>query len=262
MSKKYKSVEIKWRNNASSVYSYGRMEFAWANKDLQQCSTISSCRDYLQDAIHSHYKNECTAYTYDPSKDPKLSFDYSRLIIGHGGLKVDGMEELMPKTLDLVNRVAARLKIQKTVAYRISNPLTQHARSQSFLLVGSPSWMKSPPMISFYTLLMRSSPGHDESIKSIDKAIEALSLPSNTKVNVGDRQLLKNGNKAILRIMKYKNKIWHRTRKDNFPNSLSSGNMHNLGVVGMSSSNPTPQQKELISYWFRKNVAKQGVKAK
>lgn len=242
----YQEVEIQWLN-VPKTYNFGKMEFAWANKDLQQVNTFTSCKDHLQDVIHSYYKEESTASIWFPG-NPNPSFDRARIIIANAGRPDDFCKEI-GLAIDLLNLAEKKLHFRKTKAFRISNPINQHKRCGAFLLESSSNWMISPPMVSLYSLLIRSSPGHEIG-DNLEESI--VKMENSSKITWADQNYFKTGGWAIRRIFKYRNKIWYKERKQNYPVSLGYNEMHVLGVCGMSSSCACVNQSEsTVPRWYR-----------
>lgn len=251
----YKEVEIQWlQDGKSRIWNFNQIEFCWANKKLQQLFTFTACKDHLQDVIHSHFKGQSTIPMnyYVPGVNPTPSFDKTRLLVADTS-KGDDFSTTIPKMVDLLNLAEKKLKICKTKAFKVSNPLQPHMKSGVFLLESSGRWTISPPMISLYSLLIRISPGHKIG-ETLKESVEGLCRDKD-RVRLGvfprDQYYLKIGKWAIDRIFKYSNKIWYNNRKENFPTSVGYYTMHGLGLCGMSSDKKHINQKELVPRWYR-----------
>lgn len=250
-----KEPKIQWLSGGR-IHNFHQMEFAWANKKLQQCMRFTSCKDHLQDAVHSHYKGVNTTQLYYPGTSPSLSFDRTRLIVANTA-KPDTFADEIPLMVDLLNLFEKKLRLRKTKAFRISNPINEHKRCGAYLLESSAKWMIAPPMISLYSLLVRSSPGHnigdtlEEAIVALREGEGRLAANDHRGISHTDRNYFVGGQKAIDRILKYRNKIWYKARKDNYPVSWTYTNTHSLGVCGMSSGHSYTDQREVVPHWYR-----------
>ena len=107
-------------------------------------------------------------------------------------------------------------------------------RSQIILMEGSRRWLKSPPMLSLYTLLLRIGLSH-ESGNNYTDTIERIKNGSLKPYQKQDTSYLNNCDIALSKILRYGDrKIFDRNIKKNYP-LIDVKDMHNrLGVVGYS----------------------------
>src|SRR5690606_12333583 len=120
----------------------------------------------------------------------------------HGGFK----DEIV-RIVDFLHGAEKKLDIRiKTVAYEVSNVSKTHIKNGIFLLVSSSSWMISPPMVSLYSLLIRSGSAHtigedvEVSIKKMGDG--AVKLPCSV-----DQAYYKKAEESIKRIFRLKRKM-------------------------------------------------------
>lgn len=248
---KLKTVEIKWleiNQGLCEAVSSG-MEIALANKKNEQCCVFVHCKDYLQDAIQAHHLNDKRSiygFAYDPKVHPKLSLDRTRILVGQVGYE---LHEKIPNMIDFFNSLEKHMGLIKTTVKKVSNPKNIHKKSGCFLFRSSSRWMASPPMISLYTLLLRVSPSHPIGESALDTLKQMREGKITTPRN-GDGSYLKSAEMGINKIILNNGhkKLWYKTTKNNYPEKISVGSMHNYG--GIISYSRESLKKDM-PYWYR-----------
>jgi len=250
-----KTKKVKWYSgkgqNLRQALSSG-VEFSFVSADNQQVSPFAFCKDYLQDAVQGFlYKKKKTIYgfVYDPTEHAPISLDKTRLLVANS--KDSYLGSKIRNCLDFLNQIESDLKISKTTAALCADPPKEYIRCGVWLFQGSPRWVKSPPMISMYTLLIRLGFGSTIGVpykETIDKII-AGNLDAYQSV---DRYRLKEAINGINRILTQGDrKIFDRNIEKNYPKSIRVTTMHNTcGIIGFSSENT----KKYVPNWHDQEV--------
>jgi hypothetical protein len=149
--------------------------------------------------------------------------------------------------LYFLNQIEDELGIKNTVA-RCAKSHKRYPKEGVWLFIGSKRWMKSPPMISLFALLIRVGFSHriGENFRNTIYDICENERDTYSKV---DKFRLRTAKCGINRILMYGDrKIFHRNIKDNFPNSIDIHYMHNkMGISGYS----TNATKDKMPHWHR-----------
>lgn len=243
------NIKIEWlakQKKTAQIYSSG-LEYCFISEDNKQIFTLVYCKDFLQDAIQAFYYNRKASiysFEYDPSKDLPLSLTKTRLALANSSDK--NFIDKIPSVQDFIHQIEKKLKLLRTTFYS-ANPPSQKYNSAVFL-EGSNRWMLSPPMISLYTLLLRTGFVHkigDSFEDTIQKVRDGKTKPYQSH----DADYLRGGQTGIDRILKngYA-RIFYKDPKRNYPEGVSVSKMHgSFGIVGYSSE----YTKQDVRYWHR-----------
>ena len=243
---------IEWYNgpgqNLRQAISSG-IEFAFASPDNKQVSPFAYCKDYLQDAVQGFlYQKKKTIYgfTYDPVLHHPICLKKTRLLVTNE--KDHQFSSKVPNCIDFLNQIEKDLLITKTVAHRCKNPPNKYIRPGIWLFDGSRRWLKSPPMLSMYTLLIRLGFGHplgSSARETLDK-IAAGELKAYQTVDSLRLREAKVGIDFILK--KGDRKIFDRNIENNYPKTMRVNTMHNsLGIIGFANE----RTKKLVPSWHK-----------
>ena len=214
--------------------------------------TISSCKEYVLDSV-LHCLNGRVYCNIGPSNPISVKRVRIVLTMGehfhsnrHSGIV---LKEKLENILDLLHQVESELKIRKTVLYKFSK-IKQVNPNNTFFVEGSPRWIKSPPMLSFYTLLMRLGLFHEvgtDYMKSLQDFISG-----KLDCYPHDKTILKRAFPGIKRILKHGDKkIFFKETRHNYPNSIQF-NIHGMGIADFGEA----ARPELMPHWHRKEVSK------
>lgn len=234
-----KEREIKWHpktRKISQVPSEG-LEFAFLTENYRQIHQLVWCKDFMQDAIYGHMNNKKVSifgFMYDPEVDPPIYMDKTRIMLANwkdANFGIHVLENLRP----FLNAIEEQLKMARTVFEKSTTPPARYKKSGVYIVNGSKRWMKSPPMISLYTLLLRIGMVH----KSKDDPLETI-----RKVRIGetsgyystnDEGILKTSEEGLSRILEHGDrKIFHKEMKKNYPLTTRSGD--NFSVFTLHDS--------------------------
>lgn len=143
-------------NRICQISSKG-LEYAFVSDDYCQVHQLVSCRDFLQDVIHSHIHQHPTSiydFRHDPANSPMLSTKQTKLMVTHW--KDPNLEEKIKlRSLPLIHRVEKQLGMPLSKLEKCGNVPRIYGRSGVWLFNSSKRWSNSPPMISMFSLLIR-----------------------------------------------------------------------------------------------------------
>jgi hypothetical protein len=229
----------------------GGLEFCFASPDNKQCSPFAYCKDYLQDALQAHLtktKKSKFGFTYDPKVHAEVCISKCKLLVANSS--DPKFRNKIPICLDFIHQIEDVLKIKKTVARECLKPARKYANGRVWLFQGSNRWIKSPPMISMYTLLIRVGFNHEIG-KIYYQTIDEIISQKKTSYQTADRHRLQGARDGIKRILRIGDrKIFHRKIEDNYPKHIKISTMHGvMGIVGFSKK---INQRKYMPYWHRK----------
>lgn len=233
-----KTQKVDWykgEQNLRQALSSG-VEFSFVSSDNQQVSPFAYCKDYLQDAVQGYVtkkKKTIYGFTYDPKKHPAICLKKTRLLVTNSrdvnfGTKVDCC-------LGFLHQIERDLKISRTQATLCENPPGQYVRCGVWLFEGSNRWIKSPPMISMYTLLIRLGFGCGYNVNYKDY-LESVKAGKSDAYMPVDKIRLQEAYKGINRILAIGDKtIFDKKIENNYPSAIKVSTMHNAcGIIGFS----------------------------
>ncbi len=250
--------DVKWDNSSKSlsqVPSEG-LEYAWLSNKNEQLHQFVLCKDFMQDTLFG-YLNKCRVsiygFEYDPEKDPKPALAKSRLLLTNFKDEQFG-EKLEKNCLPLLHAIEDRLKIPRSYLERCNDPPAKYKKSGVWILIGSRRWLKAPPMVSLYTLLIRVGMVHnpaDTPEQTFDKIISG-ATPAYYD-GYREKGAVKSALKGIKFIMQRTDrKIFPHQMRENYPlnyktaegkegQKLSVSTMHNnCGIVAFTNGQPAP----------------------
>ena len=258
-----KEREIVWHAKNKKISQIPRegLEFAFISEDYKQIHQFVWCKDFMQDAIFGHLnQKKITVYgfNYDPEVDPPLYMKKTRIMIANFKDTNFG-SRVLENLREFLHGIEGQLKMAKTTFEKCEEPPPRYKKAGVYLLNGSCRWMKSPPMISLYTLLLRIGMTHElgqpwyETFKKIQKA-------SSGYYSTTDHSFAERAQKGLDFILEHGDrKIFHRTIEKNYPANHTSGmvfsvfTIHdNCGVIGFSQGNT----KSEFPHWHRLEEAK------
>ena len=190
----------------------------------------------MQDAIYGHVnKNLVTifGFAYDPKKHESVCLRKARLLVANKDDFKFG--EKIPNSIDFINQIEDKLEIKRSIVFQCEEPPLQYIRGGVYLFEGSSRWLKSPPMISFYSLAIRLGFSHVIG-ESYEKTIEDIASEKKTAYQPVDNQRLRDAKDGITRILAEGDlNIFSNSTKDNYLPQSSMGVIHNnCGIGGFS----------------------------
>ena len=219
----------------NQIFTSG-LGFAFLSKANAQVTPFVLCRDYLQDAIQGYVngtKRVIYGFRYDPSEDHPVCITKTRLLVANSS-DAD-LEQKISAIADFLHQIEINLKIPLTKVRKCKSPPKKFAKCGVWLFEGSARWMKSPPMISLYTLLIRAGANHSIG-KPFSETITGIATGKIPAYQPRDREWLTEAKNGIEKILeKGDRSIFARKTKDNFPPAIDISSMHNnCGIVGFS----------------------------
>lgn len=222
--------KVKWHPKTNKLCQVPKegLEYALVSPNLEQVHQLVWCKDFIQDAIYGHLNQrqvEIYGFTYDPKTSPPVDMDRTRLLITNYKDKEFG-QRLQTNCLDLLHHVEGRLKMSKTKVERCSGAPPVYRFSGVWLLSSSKRWMKAPPMVSFYTFLIRIGMVHvpgDTLEKTIKKIAHGETQPYYDKIReeeyeeARDKETALSAKKGIEAIMKFGDRSMFSNVKKNYP---------------------------------------------
>lgn len=233
-------VTIEWmpkKAKISQMYSTG-LEYAFVTKDWKQVNQLVYCKDFLQDALcamHTNQKMSIYGFSYDPNKSLPVYLNKTRILVTSWRDKT--FPNRIEGSLDFLNQIEDTLKMSKTKILKVKDLPVQYKKAGAWIYEANKRWMKSPPLISLYTLLIRVSLVHVKGtnyVETMDKICNNTLEPYQSY----DRSYLRDARKGIDWILTYGDKkLFPNKTKDNFKDVGVSA-MHNyVGICGYSNRN-------------------------
>lgn len=245
-------VGIEWRTKkctAQQVYQSG-LQYAFVSPDCKQCTPFVYCKDFLQDAVQGFVckRKVCDIYrfTYNPEEDPPIAMNCTKILLANQG--DPDLRDKIPGCLDFINQIENKLKIRHSDVWECLDPPKKYQKGGVWLFEGSRRWIKSPPMLSFYTLLLRLGCIHEKGTL-YKRTLDEIKSGATGVYQEQDRQQLKYANKGIQRILKFGDRrIFYRDVGSNYP-PVDVNDMHNrCGIVGFAQGDT----KNIVPHWHRK----------
>lgn len=240
---------IKWTSEDEVLY-HSSAGFIFVSEDYSQCHPIVTCKDYLGDMVFAAINDwEVTQtngnFRYSTLKCPTMCLDKMRIIASNKADKVFSTTTIHA-SIDLVHQAERELDIPFSVIDRIRNPQKAYQKTGMFLFSGDAAWMISPPMLSFYTLLIRLGVAH----KVGEPWLETIDFVASGKCKAStDSYICHCARKGIDRLIKegFRN-IFGDDIKKNYPSGLREGTTHPyFGIQAFSLG----EAKHWCPHWYK-----------
>jgi hypothetical protein len=254
--------EVTWHPKTKKLAQIANegLEYAFVSKDYRQIHQLVWCKDFMQDAIHGHINKSAThiyGFSYDPKLDPPISMDRTRIMITNWKDAEFG-EKVQKRVLPLLHEVEDILGISHTVVEKCAKIPPRYGRSGVWLLDSDKKWMKAPPLISFYTLLIRigmmrqEGDNLEETLRKFRDG-EVTSYYSENRDQ--DKEQVEGAESGIKKILKHGLTLFNRTMNANYPKVqnakgkwVSIYTIHDrAGIVAFSRKTT----KDLFPHWHR-----------
>jgi len=233
-----KRKKVEWHNKTRHLIQDASegLEYAFLTKDYKQIHQLVWCKDFLNDVIYGFLNNKRTTiwgFSYDPKKHLPPDLESTRLLLT--SKRDREFRKKILRSLAFMNEIEKSLQMTKTTIEECKEPPRHYRRGGVFIFKGSKRWLKSPPMLSLYTLMIRVGLTHDVSqpwFQTVEDIRSGFTKPYYEE----DAHILTNGQSGIDRIFKYGDrKLFHRNIKDNYPSYLATDTIHNdFGILGYS----------------------------
>lgn len=241
--------DVKWHPKTNRICQIPKegLEFAMLSNNYDQLNQLVWCKDFMQDIIWSYINNqaiEIYGFQYNPLISPAPSLKRLRLLITNYK-DADFGNKVINNALPLIHSVEDRLKMSRTVLERCKTTPATYKKSGVWILKASKRWLKSTPMLSFYTLLVRVGLVHQPG----DPLEETLNKIKNGKTKsyfdakCRDKEMISSALVGVSAIMKHTDrKLFPAKIKKNYPSFCHDGTkmtvymMHDrCGIVGFSN---------------------------
>lgn len=242
-----KPVNIHWYDadkrtrNILQIYKKG-LEFAFVSNANEQCHPFVFCKDFLQLVIFSNIHEKSISlfnFNYNPKKNP-VSLDKLRIILRNTS-DADFIKKI-ENAVVFINYFEKTLKIKQTKFCLCEN--------NTVLFVSSKRWLKSPPLISMYMLLVRIGMIHEKD-KPIDYTINGILQNKIKPYQLKDFSLLKNSLYGIKKILEDGDrKSFYKDIKKNYPD-INLMTIHKDGILFYSTelSRINNKPTQVVSHW-------------
>lgn len=225
------------------------VEFAFVTPKGDQITPFAFCKDYLQDAIQAKVLKQARSiygFCYDPKIDYPISFKSTDLLVTNS--KDFDLQLRVNNCLDFIHQAEAILNIKKTIVLKCEDPPLKYIRSNVFYFKGSNRWIKSAPMISMYTLLIRVGFGHilgDDIHQTIKKIVDKQQAAYQSI----DSYKLKMALPGIYYIFKKGDiNMFGKKIDKNYPEDIKVSMMHNrFGIINFMQKNV----RKKMPQWFK-----------
>lgn len=161
-----KTIVVDWFPTTNSlIEAYQQTEFKFSfvgspdkNGISKQCHPWTKCRDFLPDAVRATIINKTFSiygFNFNPVNNPALDLNIMRMLVYKSNLKLADKTEFEDKMffgINLLNHYEEIMKISPSVLYRTEKDYND---KPVYLFIGNGEWMRSPFLISLYTLLIR-----------------------------------------------------------------------------------------------------------
>lgn len=232
------------------------VEYAWVSEDYRQVHQLAWCKDFLQDAIFASLNKrrvEIYQFIYDPKTSPPVSTMTTRIMV-MSYKDPDFKSKLLVNCRDFLHQIEDHLAMTPTEFEKCANPPMVYRRNGVYILSGNRRWLHAPPMISFYTLMIRVGlmhPVDQHFLETLRQIKDGLRRPYNWREDTyrrtrwvhhdNDRDLINRGWLGIERILEGDRKIFHHDIRKNYPafdqqgQEYSTSRIHELcGLVGFA----------------------------
>lgn len=197
------------------------MEYALVSANYEQIHQLIWCKDFLQDCLYSYLNKkhiEVYGFKYNPKKDFPVYLQKTRIIVANWQDQ-EFKSKLLNNCLPFLHQIEEKLKMKKTEIFQCSKVPPLYRKSGIWLIEGSRRWMRSPPMLSMYSLLIRIGMMHNPK-NTYRKTIEGISkgkIPPYYDQQSRDKGVLHRAIAGIDEIIKYGDaQIFHRNLKSNY----------------------------------------------
>lgn len=248
-------IQVKWHpktlKNISQIPTDG-MEYAFVSEDNKQVHQLVWCKDFMQDVIFGFVNNEPVdifGFEYDPSRDVPISRSKTRIMVCNWRDK-DFEQKLLNNCAEFIHGIETQLKMRYTQFSKCTNPPPIYRKSGVFVVEGSKRWMVAPPMMSFYTLMLRIGMVHPMGQpfqKTLDQIYDGDIEPYNFKPDIksekygdvhedNDCDQLRNGWIAVEKILRHGDRnLFHKSIKNNYYKEAGIYFIHDdCGLMGFS----------------------------
>jgi hypothetical protein len=256
------------------IYSTG-VEFALLGrheKQWQQAMTFVHCKDFLHDAVWATlHKQPVEVYNfkYDPQKDLPIHLLRVALAFRNRDLaESPGLEKFhahLEGCMDFLQQVDQELGFRPTHLYPV-----KHNKGPCWLVLGDRRWLLAPPLISMYSLLIRTGYYHNpgghfrrtlEQVRDGELGIHTSDEYDSYGEASGtnDSRYVEQAWDGLEAIFEHGAALFHDDISENYPQLERFGLFHNdYGIVNFAKKRPEKKMPK----WYRKSFWKTSGKRK
>lgn len=145
--KKFKATQ-----DLDEIYQSSMLRFSLlstAAEGNKMCTPWVQCRDFLHDAVRAYMLNmpaKIYGFHYDRNVHPAISTRYIRVAVK--GANSEATEEAVHRAIKLINHYEEMAEFK-------NRSVIKRAEDGIWVFVGPSIWIKSPALLSLYTLLIR-----------------------------------------------------------------------------------------------------------
>tara|TARA_Y100000034_G_scaffold120815_1_gene164211 strand:+ start:254 stop:1069 length:816 start_codon:yes stop_codon:yes gene_type:complete len=264
--------EVEWHKKNLKIFQIPKegLEFAFLSADYRQVHQLVWCKDFLQDAVYAQINQkpiEIYGFSFNPATCPPVSMDRTRLMVTSFKDTNFG-SKICNNCREFLHQIEDHLKMSKTVVEKCAKTPPTYRKSGVWILDSSKRWMKSPPMMSLFTLLIRIGLVHrlgDSFEKTLNRIKYGKVKPYNWRPKAydgskhdNDQNFLRAGKRGFDAVMTHGDrKIFHKNIQDNYPQNNREGRpfstyiLHDdCGIVGFSQGTT----KKEFPHWHRSEL--------
>ena len=243
------------------------MEYAYVSEDYKQVHQLVWCKDFMQDTVFGYLNDkefEIYGFEYDPNKNPAICMKKTRIMVCNWR-DHDFGKKLLNNCKEFINGIEDKLKMKHTIFEKCAAPPPIYRKAGVYIVEGSKRWMIAPPMISFYTLILRIGLVHplgqspddtliqikDGSLKPYNWKPDAIGKYGPTHED-NDSDQLSNGFRGVRKILQHGDrKIFHKSINDNYLGDIDVSTIHDDCGLGGFSHKYTEDE---FPHWYRDSV--------
>ena len=256
---KIKNIRVEWHAKTKKLSQIPKegLEYAFVSEDFKQIHQLVWCKDFLQDAIFGHLNQKeakIYGFSYNPETMLPLHMSKTRMLITNWKDEDFG-PKLLKNCLPFMHAIEKRLKMVKTEVFRCEKVPARYKKAGVYMLESSSRWMKSPPLISLYTFLLRAGMVHKKkqspltTITKIGSGDMKSYYGGDGHQGADDKNIANGSKKGIKFILKHGDrKVFHRDIMKNYPESCSTSKIHDsFGIRGFSQGGT----KKQFPHWHK-----------
>lgn len=234
--------QVKFLNSSDPYADYysDLLHFSFLSPENEQAQDLTPCKAYLQDAMLG-FLNKREMTTYDPESNPPLDLSCTRILLVHFKNDKEAFMKRMDNLMDFLHQVEASLGFEKSRFEIVENSPSKVSENTPIVaLIGDKRWQISPPMISLYSLFIRTCLSH----KAGDKWHDTIKGIAEEKIKVDhkpDVTYMKTSLELINKIVLVGARpFFYKKIERNYPPEATSNLIHSAGIMAMAERETRP----------------------
>ncbi len=235
----------------AEIYQDVDMKFAFLSSPMdgsRQCHTFVKCRDFLHDAVRAELlKGKCSIYQFEyiSNENPPIDLHKTRMLVSMKNLQGESLanfENTVQHSLDLLHHYETLARAPLSKLYKTKSNSEHSIYTHIWAFISPVMWMKSPFLISMYTLLIRLGARNikfDTNTELVQKYNE---LVQNNTDNVNDIQYLSSCYKYLKTVILNRRELFYGKKKNKFFDNaffdvVNTNGFHDYcGIVSLSKN--------------------------